>query len=158
MFVSDEIRVNVSLAVAAPRLISLLDTDLLSTASHQAWGEGTARVGPAGPVPGLSKLVHVRIQEPVQRGALTVFTLRWEAAGPGGRLFPALDADIILIADSDDGTLIGLEGCYRPPAGHAGQVLDRAILHRIAAATIRSLLNRIADAIAAPAQVAAEDA
>ncbi len=158
MFVGDEVRVNVSASVAAARLTGLIGTGSLTTASHEAWREGTARVGPAGPVPGLSKLVRVRILEPRQRGALTAFTLRWEAAGAGGRLFPVLDADIILVPESDDATLIGLEGVYRPPAGHVGGILDRAVLHRIAAATIRSFLGRIAGALAAPVQAGGDDA
>jgi hypothetical protein len=152
MFVGDEIRVNVSPAVAAARLTGLIGSGSLSTASHEAWHEGTARVGPAGAVPGLSKLVHVRLLDPRRRGATTTLALRWEAAGAGERLFPVLDADIILVPDSDETTLIGLEGVYRPPGGRAGEMLDRAILHRVAAATIRSFLSRIADALAAPDQ------
>jgi hypothetical protein len=82
---------------------------------------------------------------------VTVVTLRWEAAGASERLFPVLDADITLIPDGDDATLIGLQGVYGPPAGSVGEMLDRAILHRIAAATIRSFLNRLAAAIQDPA-------
>jgi hypothetical protein len=151
MFIGDEVRAEVGVTAARTRLASLLSGTALSTASHEAWGEGSARVGPAGPVPGLSKLVQVRVREPVQRGAVTVITLRWEAAGASERLFPVLDADITLIPDGEDATLIGLQGVYGPPAGSAGEVLDRVILHRIAAATIRSFLNRLAAAIQDPA-------
>ncbi len=151
MFIGDEVRAEVGVAAARARLASLLGGAALSTASHEAWGEGSARVGPARPVPGLSKLVQVRVREPVQRGAMTVVTLRWEATGASERLFPVLDADITLIPDGDDATLIGLEGVYGLPAGSAGEMLDRAILHRIAAATIRSFLNRLAAAIQDPA-------
>jgi hypothetical protein len=73
--------------------------------------------------------------------------LRWLATGASERLFPVLDADITLIPDGDDATLIGLQGVYGPPAGSAGETLDRVILHRIAAATIRSFLSRLAAAI-----------
>ncbi len=151
MFVGDEVRAEVGIAAAGTRLASLLGGTAMSAASHEAWGEGIARVGPAGPVPGLSKLVQVRVREPVQRGAVTVVTLRWEATGPSERLFPVLDADITLVPDGDDATLIGLQGVYGPPAGSAGEMLDRAILHRIAAATIRSFLKRLAAAIQDPA-------
>jgi hypothetical protein len=158
MFIGDEVSVNVSVAVAAARLMSLIGNGSLITSSREAWREGTARVGPVGPVPGLSKLVHVLIGEPRQHGALTTLALRWEADGPSGRLFPVLDGDIILIPNGDDATLIGLEGVYRPPAGHAGEILDRTLLHRLAAATIRAFLSQIAEAIAAPAQSRAERA
>jgi hypothetical protein len=156
MFIGDEVSVNVSAAVATARLMSLTGNGSLITSSHEAWREGTARVGPPGPVPGLSKLVHVRIGEPRQHGALTTLALRWEAEGPSGQLFAALDGDIILIPDGDDGALIGLEGVYRPPAGRPGEILDRALLHRTAAATIRAFLSQLAEAIAAPVQARAE--
>jgi len=71
----------------------------LGTASHAAWAEGTARIGPAGPPPGLSRLVHVRVTEPVQREAVTRLALGWGALGASERLFPVLDADITLIPD-----------------------------------------------------------
>ncbi|MGO8957340.1 MAG: hypothetical protein ACLQFR_08240 [Streptosporangiaceae bacterium] len=158
MFIGDEVRAEVSLAAASTRLASVLGGMALRTASHAAWGEGIARVGPAGPVPGLSKLVRVLVTEPVRRGAVTVLALRWEATGASERLFPVLDADMTLIPDGDDATLIGLQGVYRPPAGAAGQMLDRVILHRIAAATIRSFLSRIAAAIEDPALSQGEQA
>jgi hypothetical protein len=150
MFIGDEVRAQVGLAAASTRIAGLLGGTTLSTASHAAWSEGIARIGPAGPLPGMSKLVRVRVREPVQRGAVTMLTLRWEASGASERLFPVLDADITLIPDGDDATLIGLQGVYRPPAGAAGQVLDRVILHRIAAATVRSFLNRVAAALEDP--------
>jgi hypothetical protein len=147
MFVGDEVRAEVSVTTARARLARLLSGRGLLSASDAAWGEGIARIGPVGAVPGLSKLVQVHVSEPVQRGAVTVFSLRWEAIGAGERLFPVLDADITMMPDGDEATLVGLQGVYRPPAGAAGTILDRAILHRIAAATIRSFLGRIGAAI-----------
>ena len=151
MFVGDEMQIQVSAVAATARLASLADGSSLIRASHAAWDEGIARVGPAGPVPGMSKLVHVQFLPAVQRGAVTALALRWEAAGASGRLFPALDANITLLPDGEQATLLGLEGVYRPPAGAAGAWLDRTILHRVAAATIRSFLRRVADAITDPA-------
>ena len=150
VFIGDEVRAEVSLAAASTRIAGLPGGMTLGTASHAAWAEGIARIGPAGPLPGLSRLVRVRVTEPVQRGTVTQLALRWEALGASERLFPVLDADITLLPDGDDGTLIGLQGVYRPPAGPAGEILDRIILHRIAAATIRSFLRRIAAALEAP--------
>jgi hypothetical protein len=150
MFVGDELRVEVSFAAAAARLANLIGGGSLVQASQAAWGEGIARVGPIGPVPGMSKLVRVRFRELVQHGATLVLTLRWEATGASGALFPVLDADVVLIPDGDQATLIGLSGVYRPPGGAVGAGLDRAILHRVATATIRSLLGQITDAITDP--------
>ena len=67
--------------------------------------------------------------------------------GPGGGLFPALDADLELTALSEDATILRLAGAYRPPLGKAGAALDRAVLQRVAAARIRAFIRRVADAI-----------
>jgi len=117
MFVGDEMPVQVSTVAAAARLANLTGGGSLLRVSHAAWDEGIVRVGPAGPVPGLSKLVHVQFLPPVQQGAVTVLALRWEATGPAGGLFPVLDANVILVPDGEQATLLGLEGAYRPPAG-----------------------------------------
>lgn len=154
MFVGDEVRADVSPAVAGARLASLISGGLLVQASHEAWGHGIARVGP---VPGLSRLVRVRFRAPVQRGAVTRLTLRWEATGITGRMFPVLDADLTLAPDGEDATLLGLDGVYRPPGGVLGAGLDRVILHRIAVATVRSFLTRLAEGIAGPAAPAAAE-
>ena len=76
--------------------------------------------------------------------------LRWEAAGPGGDLFPVLDADITLTADGDEAAWLRLGGVYRPPLDALSAGLDAAIIKQIAAATIRSFVARVADAIAYP--------
>ena len=158
MFVGDEVRAQARPAVARTRLAALLAGSGLMAASSQAFGDGLARIGPLGPVPGLSKLVQIRASDPVQRGAATFMSVRWEAAGAGERLFPVLDADITMVPDGEDATLIGLQGVYRPPGGPAGALLDRAILHRVAAATIRSFLSCLAAAIQEPAVDGAEAA
>jgi hypothetical protein len=151
MFVGAEVRARVSAVVAAERLACLISGSSLIEVSQQAWGDGFAWVGP---VPALSKLVRVQFREPVRRGAVTVLALRWEATGVAGRIFPVLDADITLAPDGDETTLLGLDGVYGPPGGAIGAGLDRVILHRIATATVRSFLTRIAAAVANPPPVA----
>ena len=76
-----------------------------------------------------------------------VLTLRWEATGASGALFPALDADITLTPAGPDSSLLTLDGAYRPPLAALGAGLDRAILHRVATPTARSLLSQIAESI-----------
>jgi len=106
------------------------------------------RVGPLGCGPGLSKLVEVRILDVVTRNESAVLALRWEAIGPGGRLFPALDADITVTPDGEHACRLAVAGAYRPPLGAVGAGLDKAILRQVATATMRSLLSRVADALA----------
>jgi hypothetical protein len=86
----------------------------------------------------------------VRRDGTTTVWLRWEATGPVGGLFPVLDADLQLRSEGLEKTRLTLNGCYRPPLGRLGAGLDRAVLHRVAAATIRALLRGIADTLAEP--------
>ena len=160
MFVQEAVPVQVSFDVARVRLANLLNGDGLLTASRSAYAEhGTAlvRVGPAGAPQGASRLVTVRYRNLVTRGDTAVLTLRWEAAGPGSALFPVLDADITLAPAADESVLLRLTGAYRPPLGALGAAADRAILHRIAQATIRTFLHQLAVALADPVSAAAQD-
>jgi hypothetical protein len=135
----------------AEGLAGLTHGGWLSDASGDAYAEGLAglaRVGPFGEIPGASKLVRVLLLEPVDRGSSLTLSLRWEATGPMGRLFPVLDANIILIPAGESASQLALAGAYRPPFAAVGQRLDRMLLHRAASATVRSLLRRIAETIA----------
>jgi hypothetical protein len=149
MFVRDEVRVDVGLEVARDRLAKL-DSWFL-TASDYAYGEGMAglsRVGPRGPVPGISRLAETRLQNLTPRDGRAGLALRWEARGPGGRLFPVLDADLTLTPAGENAAVLALVGAYRPPLGGLGAELDRLLLHRVAEATIRNFLERVATALA----------
>ena len=108
-------------------------------------------------MPGASKLVRVLLLEPVERGGCLTLSLRWEATGAMDRLFPVLDANIILIPAVENQCQLALASAYRPPFAAAGERLDRALLHRAASATVRSLLRRMAETIA-PGGAAAADA
>jgi hypothetical protein len=63
---------------------------------------------------------------------------------------PALDADLALTAAGEHATRLSLAGAYRPPLGTVGAGLDKAIFHKVAQATVRSLLARVADALTRP--------
>ncbi len=154
MFAVHEVTVEARYEVAAARLVHLINWGALrgvSEAAYEGGLEALVRVGPFGGAPGLSKLVRVRVLDPVCRGVTMTVSLRWEATGVAGELFPVLDADLTLMREGDDRSRLGLIGSYRPPFGRTGAALDRAIMGRIAAATIRSLLDRVAAAIADPA-------
>ena len=144
MFVGDEVRLDVSFAVARERLTRLGPT--LSGTSDDAYGLALTRVG----VAGVSKLVRVQVRELSWTDTTAGLALRWEATGPGGGLFPVLDADLKLAPTGDQGTLLTMAGAYRPPLGSLGEALDRAILRRVAEATIRGFLARVAAQITGP--------
>ena len=145
MFIGGEARAAVSAAAATARLACpACGGGVLIRASYAAWEEVTAGIAPAG-LPGL---VLVRSQGPVQRGAVSVLIMRWEAADASGQRFPVLDADITLVPDGEQATLIGLHGVYRPLPG-AG--LCPVIAYLVTVATTRSFLGRITAAITDPA-------
>jgi hypothetical protein len=153
MFVGDEVRLDVSFAAARARLAGVIRGGLLGRASEHAYSggiTGLARVGPLGLVPGLSRFVQVRVQDVGASRDSARFALRWEVTGPGGELFPALDADITLVSAGEHATKLMLIGAYRPPLGVAGAAVDRAVMLRVATATIRTFLDRIAESIACP--------
>ena len=157
MFVAAEVPVDLSFPAAAARLANLARGGSLTRVSQGAYGDGLsglARVGPLGAAPGMSKLVEVHFREVVARGLSAVLALRWEATGPGSGLFPALDADIWLTPAGEHSTRLSLAGVYRPPLGALGAGLDKAVFYRVADATVRSLLARVADVLIRPPEPA----
>ena len=150
MFVAEEMLLDLSFRSAQARLADLAGAGLLTHLSHDAYGDGLTglvRVGPLGTAPGMSKLVDVQFLDLIGHGESAVLALRWQATGLAGGLFPALDADIALTPAGQHSTRLSLAGSYRPPLGAVGASLDQALLHKVADATIRSLLARVADAL-----------
>jgi hypothetical protein len=153
MFAAEEVIVGAGFEAAAARLVHLVNQKALHAPSEAAYEGGLAavlRVGPYGGRRGLSKLVRVRLLEPARRGVTLTIGVRWEATGLAGDLFPVLDADLMLAAEGTGRARLALTGCYRAPLGRAGAALDRLMMHHLAEATFRSLLDGVADAIADP--------
>jgi hypothetical protein len=153
MFVTRDITLGVGFHAAQARLVNLVHGSGFNRASQAAYEAGLAtviRVGPFGELPGASKLVRVRFLEPVYHAEAMTVGLRWEATGLAGGLFPVLDADISLVREGEQMTRLALLGAYRPPLGRIGAGLDKGIFNRVAAATIRTLMRSIADALAGP--------
>jgi hypothetical protein len=161
VFVGAETVVDVTFYVARVRLANLARSGWLAGASGDAygeWGQGLARVGPLGSAPGTSRLVDVRFRDVVMHDSSAVLALRWEAVGSGGGLFPVLDADITLTPHEESKTLLAMTGAYRPPLGAVGAALDRAVMHRVAAATVQGFVDRVGMAVADPAGATAPHA
>lgn len=161
MFNAQHQLLEVSLDVAQTRLVNLASKGGLSRASQHAYEGGldpVIRVGPLGDTPGVSKLVRVSFVDPVYHEDSMTLGLRWEATGVAGGLFPVLDGDLTLTRVDADTTQLALIASYRPPLGNLGAGLDRAILGRVAEATIRALLRSIGSAIVSPEPSAATDA
>ncbi len=157
MFLSDQRVLTVSIAAARARLANLVDGGWLGEASEAVYQGGIdhlIRVGPFGDLPGVSRLVRVQFLDPVERDGSVIVGMRWEAIGATGGLFPALDANIKLAtAEGEEGAQMTMTAVYRPPFGTLGAGLDRVLLHRVATATIHSLVTHMTRALegAAPA-------
>jgi hypothetical protein len=157
MFLGDEVLLYVSFAVARARLANLTHGDWLLSASEDAYGLGVTGLSRVGAL-GLSREVLVQVRPLADRDGAAGQAIRWEVTGPGGALFPVLDADLRLRAAGEQATLLTLAGAYRPPLGSLGEALDRAVLHRVAAATIRNFLNGLAAGITGQPSRAEADA
>jgi hypothetical protein len=154
MFIGAEVRLDLAFAAAQPQLATIVRGGLLRRASGDAYRDlesGLARVGPLGAVPGMSKLVAVRLGDMTVRENIALAAMRWEATGHGGALFPALDADIMLTKYGADATILAVWGVYRPPLSSLGEGLDMVVMRRVAQATIRTFTRRIAAAVTDPA-------
>jgi hypothetical protein len=103
-----------------------------------------------GPSPVIWRLARAEFLDLVVRDESCLLTLRWQAIGPAGSLFPVLDADITVTPHAEDAVILRLDGSYRPPLGALGAGVDRALLHRAAVSTVRAFLTSICDALAHP--------
>ncbi len=157
MFVAAEMGLDLSFPAAAAPLANLARGGSLTRVSEGAYGDGLTGlvwVGPVGAVPGVSRLVQVHVRDVVPRGEGAVLALRWQAAGPDGRLFPALDADMSLTPAGERSARLSLAGVYQLPLDALGAGLDRAVFHKVAGATVRSFLARVADVLGPPPEPA----
>jgi hypothetical protein len=62
-------------------------------------------------------------------------------------LYPKLTG-CLRLEPSGPGSRLGLEAGYRPPAGRLGAAVDRALLHRVAEASVREFVERVAARLA----------
>jgi hypothetical protein len=149
--VGDRVVLDVGFRAARARLEILARDGMLPWACEVAYGEGiTALVKLAGPAAGLTRLDGVRLDDLAQTENCVHIPLRWVAIAADGKLFTALDADLMLVSTGHQITALALAGAYRPQPGRGGAELDRAIVRRCAAAAIRSFLAQVADALARP--------
>lgn len=111
--------------------------------AYRAGEDMKARVGPTETV-ARSVTLHLGRPEIHRRGV--VYPVRWTANG-GSSLFPDLRAELVLSALGKDKTSLTLDGTYDPPLGAVGRILDRAVMSRVAEATVRNWMDRMAESI-----------
>jgi hypothetical protein len=94
--------------------------------------------------------VTIELGAPIRSSSKTVFPLRWEAAAHP-RLFPSLDADLEVAPLGPERTQLSISARYVPPFRGIGRALDRALLSRVAEATVKDFVDHVAAAVMDPA-------
>jgi hypothetical protein len=94
----------------------------------------------------VAKTVRLHVGNLHQQDGQVRIPLTWEATGTPG-LFPRMDADLVLAAVGPELTHVEFRGTYRPPLGPVGRALDRALLHRVAEASVKSFVDQLAAAL-----------
>jgi hypothetical protein len=94
----------------------------------------------------IARTVEIRFAPAVHTSTKAVFPFRWAASGPGG-MFPALDADLEVAPLGVGSTQLAISARYTPPLGKLGRLIDRALLARVAEATVKDFLDRVAAAV-----------
>ena len=96
----------------------------------------------------LDREVEIELGMPYRSGIATRVPLTWRATS-GTRLFPRLEGDLEVAALGSSRSQLSMDARYRPPLALVGRALDRALLHRVAEATIGDFVDRVAERIVA---------
>ncbi len=102
----------------------------------------------------MTKVVDIQVGEAVRLGEKVVLPLTWRATGAEA-LFPVMEGDLEVAPLGASRSQLAMSARYRPPLGAVGRAIDRAVLHRLAEATIKDFVDRVARALEALSSVAA---
>jgi hypothetical protein len=148
------VRYFVELPIEPRRVVSVLSRDPgtwlpgLARDAHRRGDTLLAEVGFGEPVR-IEREVRVELGRPASSTSKTVFPMRWEASAHPG-LFPSLDADLEVAPLGPGRSQLAISARYVPPFRAIGRALDRAVLSRVAEATVKDFLDRVAASVMAP--------
>lgn len=103
-----------------------------------------ARIGPRDGR--IAKTIRLDVGEPVHSEGQVRVPIAWEATGASG-IFPRMEATLIVSEMGPEAIHLAFQGTYRPPLGAMGRALDRAGLHRVAEASVKAFVDRLADGL-----------
>jgi hypothetical protein len=147
MFVYYFVHVNRPFNEVEPSLVAQLNN--LGSFANAAYREGEDlrdKIGVNRDHPVVAKTVQLVAGTPLRGEQQTTIPFAWEATGTPG-LFPKLDADLIVATIGPDLCQIAIRGTYAPPLGPLGRALDRAVLHRVAEASVKGFVDRVARSV-----------
>jgi hypothetical protein len=91
----------------------------------------------------VAKMVELEMKDRSAGPDQVVLAVSWTATGATA-LFPRMEADLTMQPLGPDLTQLSFEGSYEPPLGVPGAVLDRWVLHRVAEASVKNFVDRVA--------------
>ena len=129
--VGDRVLLDISFRAAWARLGILGWDGVLLGASEEAYGESIAGlVKLAGPAAGLTRLAGVGLENLAETDDCAHIALQWEAIAADGKLFAALDADLMLVPAGDQTAVRRLPRAGGPGcAGRRSVVADGGMPH-----------------------------
>jgi hypothetical protein len=152
VFADHRVVLHVSFSTGRARLGILARDGVLLRASRAAYDEGIVGLARApGTAVVLPRLAAVRLAGLADTDHCARLALRWQALAADGRVFPALEADLMLTPAGEQITLLAVAATYWLPPGRAGAGPDQAMAQRCAVATVRNLMALMACALVHPA-------
>jgi hypothetical protein len=136
-------------AEAVERALLASPADWLPRLADRAGRHGQdllVEVGIGTPDRGLRKRVRVGFGPVVRHPSRTILAMTWQPTGVS-TLFPLLEAELEVGTLGGRRTQLALNASYRPPLRVVGRAIDRALLHRVAEATIKEFLDQVGQAI-----------
>lgn len=115
----------------------------LATVATQDGDNFQMRIGPSWAAGFVTHEVKITLWPPRERGLALARSLTW-TPNDWQFLFPLLDGDLELAPIGPDQCRISLAATYTPALGRFGVQVDRALLHRVAASTVRSFITQVA--------------
>ena len=114
-------------------------------------GDGKTELAKAGvKVANVPIYKHVRLQLGSSRVAAhresVMLAVSWTAVG-GPPLFPSMEGTLHAEPYGSQSTRLTLNARYDPPMGALGNLIDRAMMHRIAQSTMQDFVLRLAAAL-----------
>jgi hypothetical protein len=130
--------------------------DWMPVLARQADGDGSKLLSelgvrlPGGP----HRPLELELGTARRTEAVTLIPLHWGAAEAAAGGFPTLDGQVELARVGTSTTQIGVSATYQPPPELELKIADRAMLHRVAEATLENFLEQVADRLARKTRVA----
>jgi hypothetical protein len=115
----------------------------LATVATQDGDTFQMRVGPSWAAGIVNREVNVALWPPRERSYGLARSLTWTPSD-WQFLFPFLEGELELTPTGPVESRISLSATYTPALGRFGAHVDRALLHHVAASTVRSFLVQIA--------------